>query len=932
MSASKNQTPAESQSRSGSVLDEYSNKVFKLVVLIVPFFFICGNTAMTVLHYMGLYPAVQDVAMWCSNAIDIIYVIIAVRLVKTSYGPDGRLIPKKLMTAKYVLLVMVVLQWNLNSYICPFSDFWAYAPLFVIVQSFFFDVKMVRLSTILIVVSMLISWFINGENLLPPDNDFFYLNLAFRGIGLTFTLLSINIVTWFGKVFIIEVVLSREKEREMREKSYEYEREARVKSDFLANMSHEIRTPMNAVIGMAEIAMRDELPPSAMDCLAQIQKSGRNLLNIINDILDYSKIESGKMEIIQERYEPFRELKDISNILATRVGDKNILLYFVIDTKTPRLLLGDAMRIRQILINLANNAIKFTQKGSVCVTVDCEYADEDTVNLTYHIKDTGIGIKKDDMDKLFVSFQQVDSRRNRSVEGTGLGLAISQRLVEAMGGSIGVDSVYGQGSDFYFTIPQTVLDSSVELVVNDADRKRAIIMDKSQKRIDFFTKETERLGVKSDVIDDLSEYRMIPDCSDYIFFNYSNYDSNVLEFLERNPEITGVVIIDFNYDYTSDLGNLYILRRPVSTRKIVKVLNDEMDDVEMKSDNEAYIINFTAPTANILIVDDNAINITIAKGLLAPIKMNIDSAVSGPEAINKIRKKSYDIVLMDHMMPGMDGVDATKIIRETIPGTDDLVIIALSANAIEEARNMFLKSGMNDFVAKPIEIRELVEKIKIWLPDEKIEYADTSDIPVQEELPDTLDEFDMVDADRAAEALGSPELFRMIAEEYFKSGQETYDSIMESYTNEDYKNYTIRVHALKSSSRQIGAFDLGDMAEALELAGKSNDTDYIKSNTDDLLSKFRRLLDDLAPIFPGSETGTESDDLPLLSDDSLHEILNILRAACDDMDIDSMEEVGKELKNYAWSPEVSDSLTKLCEAIDRMEIITCEEILDEITE
>ena len=919
----KERVPGENQN--SSVLDEYSNRVFRLVVLIVPFFFLCGNGTMTIMHYMGYYPAVNDIAMWFSNSIDIFYMVVAIYLVKTSYGPDGFLIVSKLPVAKIVLMIMVVLQWNLNSYICPFTDFWAYAPLFVIVEAFFFDVNLVHITTLLIVLSMVISWIFNGENLLPVANEYFYLNLIFRGVGLTFTLFCINIITWFGKVFIIEMVASREKEREMKEKSDEYEREARMKSDFLANMSHEIRTPMNAVIGMAEIAMREDLPPGAVDCLTQIQKSGRNLLNIINDILDYSKIDSGKMEIVSERYEPVSELNDISNILATRLEDKDLGLYIIIDKNIPHALLGDAMRIRQIVINLANNAIKFTKKGRVGVTVSCKYTDENTVKLTYHIKDTGIGISKEDMDKLFVSFQQVDSRRNRSVEGTGLGLAISRSLVEAMGGTIGVDSEYGKGSDFWFTIPQRVLDPTIDMVVNDIGSKRAVMVDGSVGKRGAFMEDMDILGVQNTSFATLEEYRPLSGYRDFVFFEHGGNDDRFLAFLDENPDATGVLYIPFNSTYQSERSNLYTLRRPVTTMKMVRILND--DEEELLLADEAYAINFTAPTAKILIVDDNQINISIAEGLLAPIKMNIDSALSGPEAIRKVQQEDYDIVLMDHMMPGMDGVDTTKVIRETKPTAEDLVIIALSANALKEAREMFLSVGMDDFVAKPIEIKDLVAKIRKWLPEEKIQRGTEQDESTEEDS-DILAGFDMLDTEQAVRLLGSPALFRTIAEEYYKAGQGNYDGLTAALENEDIQDFTIRIHALKSSSRQIGAPTLGDKAEALEMAGKDDDLEFIRANAGEALARYRELLDSLADVF--AEAQDEDEDLPMIPDEKLRELLGKLGVACEDLDMDSMEELRDELKGYSWPEDNQEDIRALCEAIDGMEIITCEEILEKI--
>ena len=920
---SKKRSSGDNQN--SSILDQYSNKVFRLVVLIVPVFFLCGNGAMTIMHYLGMYDAVNDIAMWISNAIDISFMGVSIYLVKTSYGPDGLLIPTKLPVAKMVLMVLVVLQWNLNSYICPFTDFWAYAPLFVIVQAFFFDLKLVHWSTLLITISMVISWVLNGEHLLPAQDEFFVLNLMFRGICLTFTLLSINIVTWFGKVFIIEVVAIREKEREMREKSDAYEREARLKSDFLANMSHEIRTPMNAVIGMAEIAMREELPPVAKDCLAQIQKSGRNLLNIINDILDYSKIESGKMEIVSERFEPSSEMNDISNILATRIEDKELSLFFVIDKNMPHALLGDAMRIRQILINLVNNAIKFTERGSVGVIIEFESTGEDMINLTFRVFDTGIGIKKEDMDKLFVNFQQIDSRRNRSVEGTGLGLAISQRLVENMGGTIGVESEYGKGSQFWFTIPLKVLDPTADLFVEDAEKKRAVIINKNPYSVQSFLGEMDSFGVKGESIVSLSEFKPDPDYKNYLVIEYRGYDDEVRDYLKQHPDVNGIVIIDFHSNFKPDLDNLNTMRRPISTHKIVRALNDLDEDA--RQFEETYTVNFTAPDAKILIVDDNEINISIAKGLLAPMEMKVDAALSGPEAIVKLQKEDYDIVLMDHMMPEMDGVDTTKIIREEIKPKDELVIIALSANALKEAREMFLESGMNDFVAKPIEIKELVAKIRKWLPEEKIHKGPVKKIAKEDKSSDPLKDFYMLDTKHAVKSLGSPELLRSIVEEYYKAGIGNYEGIKEAYDKEDVKDFTIRVHALKSSSRQIGALELGDRAEALEKAGKNEDIDFIKANTDELLDKYKELIDSLSHVFPESE---DDADLPLISDEDLKALLEKLKTACDDFDMDAMDEIGKEIKEHSWPDYAKDDLTTLCDAIDRMEIITCEEIVDKI--
>ena len=705
----------------------------------------------------------------------------------------------------------------------------------------------------------------------------------------------------------------------------ELERAARMKSDFLANMSHEIRTPMNAVIGMAEIASREELSATARDAVTQIQKSGRSLLNIINDILDYSKIESGKMEIVPEKYQPTSELNDVANILATRIGAENLELYMVVDPDIPHTLYGDAMRIRQVLINLASNAIKFTREGSVSIKLTCEYTGDDLVKLTYHIIDTGIGIKQEDMDKLFTSFSQVDSRRNRSVEGTGLGLAISQRLVKSMGGEMGVNSSYGEGSDFWFTIKQKVVDVSRDLVIENADRKKAVGIYSEDKLRMIFGDEMQKLDVENEVITSIDEYKPSGK-QDYIFLVYGKYTDDVREFFKGHPSVSGIVLVEFNSDFVPDLPNVHTIRRPISTLGMVRVLNDNADDAISSSETEdGFVVDFTAPDARILVVDDNAINITVAEGLLSPLKVNIDSALSGQEAIEKVTAGDYDIVFMDHMMPGLDGVDTTKIIRQLLPpDKQHLVIIALSANVMESAREAFTEAGMNDFVAKPVELREITSKLKKWLPKEKI-CKGAVPAAVSEEDSAPILGFDGLDSDSAIKALGSATLYNKIVEEYFRFGAEKYDGIKKAFDTDDIEDYTIRVHALKSSSRQIGASRLGNLAEELEKAGKAKDTDIIREKTAPMLEVYSKLLDDLSAYYPKAESDEEK---PLIGVDILKEQLGLLRTACEDLDMDAMEAVAGELRKYSYSNELKDTIDKLLHAIDSIDTEECEKLID----
>lgn len=711
------------------------------------------------------------------------------------------------------------------------------------------------------------------------------------------------------------------------EVNYQLERAAKMKSDFLANMSHEIRTPMNAVIGMAELALREDLSNTVKDYLHQIQSSGKNLLNIINDILDFSKIEAGKMDINPEKYEPLSELNDIANILMTRIGDKDIELFVSSDVHIPHLLEGDSMRIRQILINLAGNAIKFTLSGRVIISLSCEMRSEDECILTFHVRDTGSGIKKEDIGKLFTSFQQVDSKRNRSVEGTGLGLAISKRLCEAMKGTIGVESVYGEGSDFYFSIPQKVLDPAPSFVVKEAEKIHAFVLGENALMTDMFFEDVRKLGANPGRIASFDEY--VPTGErDFVFFTENVYDQNARNFLDANPECMGVILVAYDSSYIPDRQNLVVMRRPETTLNLAAVLNGEKICDRADNVDQVFMIDFVAPDAKLLIVDDNEINIKIAKGLIAPLGCECVGALSGYDAIDKAKKQKYDIIFMDHMMPEMDGVEATHLIRETVPGYEKSPIIALTANVMEGVREMFLNEGMDDFVAKPIYVKELIKKIRQWLPYEKIvELSEVEQAKLYKESSKCV-RFDCLNNKLAVETLGSSELYEKIVREYYKTGEDKIKSIMKDFEEEDWECYTIKVHALKSASRQIGAMNVGEMAWDLEKAGKDRDIEFIKSYNEKLISMFRDILGRLAKYFP-EETVDESSLKPM-DISEMTDLLDDLCDASDSLDMDSMEEIEGKIKEYAIPDELKEIYEKLYKAIGDMETDQCIELAEEI--
>ncbi len=703
----------------------------------------------------------------------------------------------------------------------------------------------------------------------------------------------------------------------------ELERSENMKSDFLANMSHEIRTPMNAVIGMAEMALREELPPVARDYIHQIKEAGKSLLTIINDILDFSKIESGKMDINEVDYEPMSMLYDVSNIIMTRLKDKNVELILDVAPNLPNKLWGDNIRIKQVLLNIANNAAKFTFQGKVIIKLDYAKVTPDEIRMQITIEDTGIGIKKEDMNRLFQSFQQLDSKRNRNIEGTGLGLAISKRLLSLMKGSIWVESEYGKGSKFTFMLPQRIVDDRPSIGVSDPSSILITGLLSNPYIKESLCSDAAKLGVKDvRMLVPKQLYTFPKDKRVFIFIELSLFSPVVEEFVRKRTEITAVLLTDF-YDRVSyDIPNLVVVRKPLFALNLAMILNGE----EMHFDNDANEkeFDFIAPDAKVLIVDDNAVNLTVAEGLLEPLKMKIDTVTSGKEAIEKISKFHYDIVFMDHMMPEMDGVETTRVIRRFHPEYNDVPIIALTANAVDGTKEMFCKEGMNDFVAKPIELRMLAAKVRQWLPVEKIRKiynTMTSDKGKREEEHITVGDLNVK---FAMEFLVSKDLFWKVLKVFYKSIDKKAALIKSMEEQEDWTGYTIEVHALKNCAKQIGALSLSDKAADMEKAGNARDAATIHENTDAMLEQYVGYIEMLAPFCLDEEDDAEKKDI---SDEVLKECFSKMRDAVEDLDMDRMEAVIKDMDQYQYEDWQIELFDQLKEATEEMDVDRCEDII-----
>ncbi len=708
------------------------------------------------------------------------------------------------------------------------------------------------------------------------------------------------------------VYLSNKRQNELMDIS---EQANRSKSDFLANMSHEIRTPMNAIVGMCELILRDhEISESTRESCFNIQSSGRSLLSIINDILDFSKIESGKLEIIESEFNLASTINDVINMTVTRKGNKNIEIIVQADADIPVGLYGDEIRIKQVMINLMTNAVKFTEEGAVTLRVSCT-KQEYGVNLRVSVEDSGIGITQENIEKLFISFQQVDTKKNRSVEGTGLGLAISKRLIEKMGGFVNVISEYGSGSNFSFVIPLKVTNPEPFIHVNNAEKvfavgcldlkkfKNPIVERKYKELISGIQKQLQVGFMGCETAETLK--KIVDENKDKITHCFVGKDIYLEEkdFLVSISENIQVIVIQDIVNAAQIQAPLKCIYKPFYTMSVASVLNNENLTLNL-NERRVESITFSAPKARVLIVDDNAVNLKVAVGLMRPYHMQFITVESGPAAISMLHSKDIDLVLMDHMMPEMDGVEATKIIR----GMDGeyykkLPVIALTANAVNGVREMFINEGFNDFVAKPIEISALDKVLKTHLPKEYIcppvSEAINGDRRNSGKKHTGNGKTSLISEEKGLSYTGgNDEAYYEIVDVYVRKGTEKLEQIKSLYESENWKNYIIEVHALKSTSLGIGCTKLSELAKKLELAGKAEDYSTITAHNDEMLSLYAKVIEEGRQIL--RENGYEDEEEVIseekeISRDDIKVYFERIHSACDNFDSDEVSAVASEL-------------------------------------
>lgn len=717
----------------------------------------------------------------------------------------------------------------------------------------------------------------------------FKTDIPFQGIILAVGLVFLLVMAVFSTM---RGILHMERERS------EALMASEAKAKFLANMSHEIRTPLNAVLGLDEIIIRESQEKHIRDYARDIQGAGRSLLSLINDILDFSKIESGRLELVEEEYEPMSLLNDLSIIFLNRIGKKPVELLYDIDKELPMKLYGDSLRLRQIIINIVNNAVKFTEEGYVKLTLRVEDEDEEDMRLVFSVKDTGQGIREEDIGRLFDSFQQVDTKKNHYKEGTGLGLAISKQLVELMGGGIQVESEYGKGSEFIFTVYQK----------RRSEKKAAVL--KEREELPVVGGKLKDFYVKDALIKLTADYGL-----SYLDYDEAKAQGKQVDFLFTDQgDLVGELEEELKIGQTSPcliqnpmLGNSWntktaMINKPLYSLNFCQAINHEISESEERGEDA---LNFVAEDARILIVDDNEMNLKVAKGLLEPLKMHIDTAENGRKALEMICSNTYDLVFMDHMMPVMDGIEATEKLRK-MEGDyyQKLPVIALTANAIVDARDGFLKAGMNDFVAKPIKMKEICKKLRKWLPKELI--TEREETVQSQVLEGDLPQIEGLDVREGILNSGTKELFMNLLGDFYKLIELKAVKIEKCLADGMLRDYTIEVHALKNTSRMIGAVELSEEFYHLEQLGNEENQRALEEETPRVLELFRSYLPVLKPYAMEANDKKETASKEVLGD-----LLEQMYHAVDSFDFDEADRLLKELEKYRMPENCQKDMERL---------------------
>jgi signal transduction histidine kinase/ActR/RegA family two-component response regulator/HPt (histidine-containing phosphotransfer) domain-containing protein len=679
--------------------------------------------------------------------------------------------------------------------------------------------------------------------------------------------------------------------------------ENKSKSSFLARMSHEIRTPMSSIIGMSELIGRKNISNEIREYISIINHSGNNLLDIINDILDFSKIESGQMDIETKPYSPASMFNDIINLIRVKLIDKDLRFTVRIDPNIPAQLIGDEIHLRQILINLLSNAVKYTNEGFISLDVSYVHISASKIKLTISVSDSGIGIREEDLGKLFIEFSRIDFNRNQSVEGTGLGLTIAHNLCNAMGGDIKVESEFGRGSTFTAEVVQSFNTDKVLAHVVDAADKKVLVY---EERITYFRS----------IADALHDLGVSPVCFSQNFPEFitemktKKYDYVIVS--SRFADACTKILNEYSHDMSfstqllvlTDLKDAYIFRSvrsiltPIHSVILANVLNGVVDDKSRK--NIGQFSSFKAPTAKVLVVDDMTTNLRVARELMSPYEMDIHVCNNGRAAIDLVKNNHFDLIFMDHMMPEMDGIETTENIRKL--GDSDahlrnIPIIMFTANIVAINDELYEDRGINDFLSKPMETQKLNDILKRYLPTEKQVMVEKNIDGISDGK--TYEEFVIEGVDTFSGIKyvgGSLETYMDILEEFCRDTDDRIEKLINANRDADMPLYAIFAHAIKGAARNVGVMAVADFAATMETAAKAEDVRKVHLYSEAFILELQGVVENIRKVLHENIKSSRDDRAEIgIRDLNLgelrEEIININTA-----------NINKTLIDYAHAP------------------------------
>lgn len=757
-------------------------------------------------------------------------------------------------------------------------------------------------------------------------------SIEFSSLVITRTLLHFVLVFIAG--YLAKVAIQRRKKeyQDTDRKITELEETNRRTEDFLTNVSHELRTPINAVTGITAVMLKKEEDSEKRNDIQAVQKAGKRLFEQIEDILDYTEIDTGRIMVSEDSYVISSIINDI--VMENQLSDRENMpeLIFDIDAGIPSVLLGDGRKIKKILKHLINNSFKFTKEGGIYVRVYALHK-EYGVNLCIKVSDTGIGIAEEELGKITERFYQSNGGRNRRAGGLGLGLPIVYGMVNAMEGFIQIESAVGKGTTVYISIPQKVVDEAPSMVVEHReDLCLACFLKPEKYKIpevrNYYDEVISHMVCELDIslhrlssIEELEKLNSMYQLT-HLFIGREEYEEKESYYEDLSQSIEVVVIADDSF-VPPQGGRIKLLRKPFYCLPVVQIVNSGASDYE-KQLKEKHMI---CPGIRVLVVDDEPMNLMVAEGIFKDYQMSITTADSGQKAIELCERTDFDLVFLDHMMPVMDGVETLKRLRKIHKDSDKaLIVIAFTANAVSGAREMFFQEGFDEFISKPIELNELERVLKKVLPKASIEYEVinsernrnerigvsnvTEDKSVVESVrmnstPEDntsnnfitrLENFGINTRDALQYSLGDEEFYLKLLNEFTNSYSTKKMEIDHYFQQEDYKNYRIQVHALKSSARLVGADTLSEMAKGLEEATDNQDVSYICEHHEETLSKYQEVVGHILEVitFGKKESGQTFLEV---SPNELIEKLETLKASLSTYEIDQSERLISEMRN-----------------------------------